>query len=64
MQCVHGQLPLGESGIGEVCCLAAVEGSAVRNNKQAVKLIVHQDGRCPKTRTPEILETSAIIAKI
>jgi hypothetical protein len=29
---VHGQLPFGEGGIGEVCCLAAVVHSAVRNN--------------------------------
>jgi hypothetical protein len=53
-----------KSGIGEVCRLAVVVRSAVRNNKQAVKLSVHQDGGCPRTGILEILETVTIIAEI
>jgi hypothetical protein len=55
LQCVHGQLPFGEGGFGDVCRLAAGVRSDVRIIKKAVNLGVHQDGDRPSAGIPQTL---------
>jgi hypothetical protein len=53
-----------EGGVGEVCRVEAGVAVLCETSKQAVNLSVLQDGGCPNTRIPEILDIEAIIAEI